>query len=1265
MYPSRGNAAYGQQPYGSQQPYGQISGSGYSANPVGGGHEGGSRSSSIMGAPQEADMSGYRSQSLHAQYGGQYTSVYGTASMSSVQQLSGVAGQGVGSSGIQGRSGYASGPADSSKFPSAGLGSSLGSNNEDFLSSSNLGYGYKGDQYPPGKGSDYASVDRRLYGEHQSSLFGRDLQNESARRYTDISAHGYQKQSEMLDHDDQAALLRKQQMLTAQSLQTGQDMRPVDYLAARGASVRHVPQDLSPYGGRMDADPRNLSILGSSPYAGQHPPSALGGAPRRNVDNLIYAQGSSSSGYGVGLPPGRDYIAAKGLHGTPLESDYSGSLLARSAHPSAKDERRNDRDAFHREPDTREVYPFCLVDAERDYLSINKRYPRLSISPEFSKVIWYWPKENLNISFHTPVSFKHDLVEVGGKTEQKELSTEPGTEEAGKAKHGTVWNAKVILMSGISNDALEELCNEKSTEGRIAHFNNLLRFAVIRKDRSFMTIGGPWNVAVDGGDPAVDGSCLIHTALRYVKDMAQLDLHNCQHWNRFLEIHYDRVGKDGLFSHKEITVLFIPDLSACLPSVDEWQKQWIAYKKNLTEKERRLALKKEKSIVKEEVTQGMAGKPSPLKSEKYVGSAKDIKVEDFQGNNEKDKKEGLDNMDCEVATDISKDGLIRGDQNESLKSVAEQNEEETAASGKEEEMKGNKMSGGNNKNEKTDSSEIKVVQKTGKKRVVKKTMKGKVAVKKGTSGNTSKCQEKLEELDTVNKQNISEAIEQQNVTSAGSGGVKTFVRKKTVKRVPVGKIIQKDETTSNDSAQNEKKPKEEAESQEGELKRKNEPGKETGTRKIVKRKIVRRVPKKKVIEGEDKSVSVSKQDKMVEENTVTQHVKEVEDAKIQIKNVEQHPIGVSKFESEVGVNDVGKELEDGHDEIIGGRSVEEDIKGRESDSKSNKDKEVRKQKESNNHDQDGKKGESKDDKEKKTKYDSDRSLSKEVRKKEKSEEPPQHPGFFLQTKWSKESKMRLMTLSLDGLLDYNDKDIAESTFEKLYIRCVIKKNKRKRESNENPDNDKEKSSQKRPKIVEGPPQNNDTDELKTIKSEIPDSGKTLAKDGGSVAEQGKVTVETVRIAFERISNGKRPFELHSNGGSNSEQTENLAEASSVDAKPEEPDTDANKEKKSLPADHEKSIEKSEKKDVKDETDKKLDAAREQVVDKELLQAFRFFDRNRVGYIKVEDMRLILHNLGRFLSHRDVKEMVTFALLESNNPRDNRIFYKKLVRLSDI
>ncbi|KAI3665839.1 hypothetical protein L6452_44474 [Arctium lappa] len=80
---------------------------------------------------------------------------------------------------------------------------------------------------------------------------------------------------------------------------------------------------------------------------------------------------------------------------------------------------------------------------------------------------------------------------------------------------------------------------------------------------------------------------------------------------------------------------------------------------------------------------------------------------------------------------------------------------------------------------------------------------------------------------------------------------------------------------------------------------------------------------------------------------------------------------------------------------------------------------------------------------------------------------------------------------------------------------------------------------------------------------------------------------------------------------------------------------------------------------------KVDVKKNENINKELLQAFRFFDRNRVGHIRVEDMRLIIHNLGNFLSHRDVKELVQSALLENNTGRDDRILYNKLVRMSDI
>lgn len=70
-------------------------------------------------------------------------------------------------------------------------------------------------------------------------------------------------------------------------------------------------------------------------------------------------------------------------------------------------------------------------------------------------------------------------------------------------------------MSGMSKGAFADMTSLRSTEERIMHLNNILKFAVFKKDRSLFTIGGPWNAAIDGGDPSVDCSCLIRTAIRY------------------------------------------------------------------------------------------------------------------------------------------------------------------------------------------------------------------------------------------------------------------------------------------------------------------------------------------------------------------------------------------------------------------------------------------------------------------------------------------------------------------------------------------------------------------------------------------------------------------------------------------------------------------------------------------------------------------------------------------------------------------------------
>lgn len=89
------------------------------------------------------------------------------------------------SSSLQGRATYPSALAESSKFSSGTLGSSLGMTSDDYLAASNRGYTQKGDQFSSVKNSDYASMDRRHYSEHEGAYIGRELQGDSARRYGD------------------------------------------------------------------------------------------------------------------------------------------------------------------------------------------------------------------------------------------------------------------------------------------------------------------------------------------------------------------------------------------------------------------------------------------------------------------------------------------------------------------------------------------------------------------------------------------------------------------------------------------------------------------------------------------------------------------------------------------------------------------------------------------------------------------------------------------------------------------------------------------------------------------------------------------------------------------------------------------------------------------------------------------------------------------------------------------------------------------------
>ncbi|CAK8536684.1 unnamed protein product [Lathyrus sativus] len=1363
MYSSRGSGAYGQS-YTGQSGYGQNLNANYSGPSVGGHdaaqHSAASRHSGILGNSQEADVGNYRAHNAVAQYGGQYSSVYGSAALSTAPQVPSLATKGAASSALDARGGYSLGVSDSPKFASG-----------DYVPSSSHGYGHKSDQLYGDKSLDYSGLDRRQYGERPSGYVGRDLPSDQTGRYsTDAVGYNHQhQQSEIYDRIDQATLLRQEQLLKSQSLQAASldgGARQTDYLTARAAASRHPTQDLMSYGGRIDSDPHASSMLNATSYSGQHAPSILGAAPRRNMDDLLYSQNASNPGYGVSLPPGRDYASGKAIHGNAMDLDYPGNLLPHVGSTDRKDdrasylrefelredERRRDRlrdrdrdrerdkererlrerdrerekerekermlerrekerererkralevrpertpvrsskdprstskdprgssltkegkssrrDSPHRalhrhrspvKEKRREyvckVYPSCLVNIERDYLSIDKRYPRLFISPEFSKAVVNWPKENLKLSIHTPVSFEHDFVEEESArgTSGKLLTGQPTSSEQGN----TVWNAKVILMSGLNRGALEELSSDKIVDDRIPHICNFLRFAILKKDHSFMAVGGPWEPA-DGGDPSNDDNSLIRTALRYSKDISQLDLQKCQHWNRFLEIHYDRIGKDGFFSHKEITVLYVPDLSDCLPSLDEWRDQWLAHKKAVAERERQISLKKEKPRANKESNgkrkeSSASGKSDVKKKEKDNSAVKDVS----------EKKAGLSNS--KTAKDDASD--IGG--------------------GKGAEKKPGETTPGQT------TGSVKPV----KKKIIKKIVK-KVVNK--TNDIAKRQTDKPDEKDVADKVATSDVPVEVVKSSVDPIGILTSGKDIVVEDNPVGKIDKEINSL-------EDKPLD-----------KLDPAVNTGTdgstvKTIKKKKIIKWVPKKKVVDEASKSVvnegnvvAVQAQDDTNNTDKQTADADTiVTEGKKPVKVVPKKKLKATTSEKQEGSGDSNKnEVKSDKDDKKDGKGTGEKSESKTGEKSGSKiDKQKASEKDTPIVKGKLKVGDKPKDekvtKEKDGKDEPKSKSSKEVKEKKKSDEPPRHPGFILKTKSTKDSKLRSLSLSLDSLLDYSDKDVEESTIElslfaesfyemlqfqmgsrilaflqKLRGKFVTKRAQRKRQREE--EDSAKKSPTKR--------QKGDDPSVK-IETNTDTSNPTPADNEKAVAENDNSSNKEDDVKMENASDEEDPEE------EDPEEYEEMESGSpqqdSSDDKNAELEADTKNESENVTS-SEKAADETSKGEIKvkdevkeskddvqlsEEKESKVDkikkdtpAVKEAVVDKELLKAFRFFDRNRVGYIRVEDMRIIIHNLGMFLSHRDVKELVQSALLESNTGRDDRILYIKLVRMSDI
>eukprot|EP00243_Klebsormidium_subtile_P011602 TRINITY_DN6651_c0_g1_i2.p2 TRINITY_DN6651_c0_g1~~TRINITY_DN6651_c0_g1_i2.p2 ORF type:complete len:237 (+),score=107.62 TRINITY_DN6651_c0_g1_i2:684-1394(+) len=221
-----------------------------------------------------------------------------------------------------------------------------------------------------------------------------------------------------------------------------------------------------------------------------------------------------------------------------------------------------------------------------------------------------------------------------------------------------------------------------------------------------------------------------------------------------------------------------------------------------------------------------------------------------------------------------------------------------------------------------------------------------------------------------------------------------------------------------------------------------------------------------------------------------------------------------------------------------------------------------------------------------------------------------------------------MNISLDGLLDYEEEDREESTFElslfaELFHEMLAYKH----------------GLSLLPFLEEVRVSHNKKREERKRKREEERLAELKRKEEESKKRE--------RERDEQEKDEGEPAEKKAKADENGDKKEKGDDAKKADAT-ESKKTEAKDESKDDKAKEDKE---------KDEGEKK--ARKQYHVNWELVKVFRFFDKSKSGYLKADDLKRILHNLNKFLSQRHVKDLVTSALSETRSARDDRIAYRDL------
>eukprot|EP00803_Ostreobium_quekettii_P002366 evm.model.scf_336.5 EVM.evm.TU.scf_336.5 scf_336:60598-75964(-) len=341
-------------------------------------------------------------------------------------------------------------------------------------------------------------------------------------------------------------------------------------------------------------------------------------------------------------------------------------------------------------------------------------------------------------------------------------------------------------------------------------------------------------------------------------------------------------------------------------------------------------------------------------------------------------------------------------------------------------------------------------------------------------------------------------------------------------------------------------------------------------------------------------------------------------------------------------------------------------------------------------------------------------------KAQQEEPPPKETSILVKARNTTALKLRTMTISLDGLLDYDEGDKEEATFElslfaegfhemlmRDYGLIILealeseraaarlrKQEEQKRKKEEEAeaamkDTKDEERVAKRVKTeygvktmeAEPAPQEEQQIETKEETSDAAIDITTCTAEGakpGNEADGQPVDVAQSKETIEGLdgdgkadpaeegaraegTGGDVEMDRGEAEGAVGDGAEDDGKHGEVGAKAAEGGEVADKAKEGAKAST-KEMEQADASGKQKEAEvKEAKKKKRYRVDEKLLMAFRYFDRTGCGYIKSEDLRRMLHNLGRSMPPRTVRDLVANVVDRSSRykDRDTRVYYRDL------